>query len=257
MQALADLRQALDRRELTLFYQPKFDAHTTVIVGVEALLRWRHPGRGLLNPEEFLPSVREYELMDRITDLAVSSALDDAKRWYSAGIQVPVAVNFFAPLLADPNLPHRTCQALADRDLTASALTIEITEGLLVDDTERSRGVLNELVAQGVRIAVDDFGTGYSALSYLADLPLHEIKLDHDFVARAIISKRAAIVVNAITDLSHKLGLITVAEGIENAASAAYLRDLGCDVLQGYFLSPPLTADEMFGLLMAPPRLRY
>lgn len=115
MQLLGELRQAIDRRELTLVYQPKFDAHTTAIVGVEALLRWRHPDRGLLSPEEFMPTVRQHGLMGRITDLVVNRALDDALRWHTAGVEVPVAVNLFPPLLSNLNLPSKICQALADR----------------------------------------------------------------------------------------------------------------------------------------------
>ena len=255
VQLLGDLYQAIDRRELTLVYQPKFDARSTAIVGVEALLRWHHPDRGLLNPEQFLPVVQEPRLMGRITDLVVAGALDDALQWRTAGVDVPVAVNIFAPLLANLDLPSKLCRALRDRGLEASALTIEITEHLFVEDMKRTQTVLDELVQRGIRVAIDDFGTGYSALSYLSDLPIDEVKLDHDFIARALTDRRAATVVSAIIDLAHKLGLVIVAEGIENAEDAAHLRDLGCDVLQGHYLSPPLVADEVLGLLTADTRL--
>jgi EAL domain-containing protein (putative c-di-GMP-specific phosphodiesterase class I) len=256
-QLLSELRQAIERNELTLFYQPKFHAHTTAVVGVEALLRWRHPDRGLLRPDDFLPLVREHGLMGRVTDLVVNMALDDALQWHTAGVDVPVAVNLFPPLLSDIDLPDKLCHALSDRGLEVSALAVEITEDLFVDDMDTTKMVLNELVERGISIALDDFGTGYSALSYLSDLPIDEVKLDRDFVARAIVDERAAMVVGAIIDLAHKLGLVIVAEGIDNAESAARLRDLDCDVLQGYYLSRPLPADEVVGALTAATRPTY
>lgn len=250
-QLLADLRQAIDGDQLSLVYQPKFDARTAAVVGVEALLRWRHLDRGLLRPHEFLPLVRQYGLMDQATDLVVNMALDDTLRWYTAGAEVPVAVNLFAPLLSDLNLPDHLCRALDDRGLPPSALAVEITEDLFVDNMEDTQTVLAGLADRGIRIALDDFGTGYSALTYLSDLPIDEIKLDHDFIARVTADERAALVVSTIIDLAHKLGFQTVAEGIESAESAVLLRDLGSDVLQGYFLSPPLPASEVLGVVAA------
>ncbi len=246
---LVELRQAIDRDELSLVYQPKFDARTALVVGVEALLRWRHFDRGLLRPADFLPLVRQHGLMGQATGLVVHMALDDALQWYDAGAKVPVAVNLFAPLLSDLNLPDQLCQALDERGLPPTALTVEITEDLFVDNMEDTRTVLAELANRGIRIALDDFGTGYSALTYLSDLPIHEIKLDQDFIARVTVDERAAVVVSAIIDLAHKLGFETVAEGIESAESAARLRDFGCDVLQGFFLSPPLPASEVLGVV--------
>ena len=254
---LMDLRQAIDRDELSLVYQPKFDAHTAAVVGVEALLRWRHLDRGLLRPADFLPLVREHGLMDQATGLVVNMALDDALRWYAAGTEVPVAVNLFASLLSDLKLPDHLCQALDDRGLPSSALTVEITEDLFVDNMEDTRTVLMGLLDRGIRIALDDFGTGYSALTYLSDLPIDEIKLDHDFIARVTVDERAALVVRTIIDLAHKLGFGTVAEGIESAESAAQLRDFGCDVLQGFFLSPPLPASEVLGVVRAGARAAF
>ena len=248
-QLLADLRQAIDGDQLSLVYQPKFDARTAAVVGVEALLRWRHLDRGLLRPHEFLPLVRQYGLMDQATDLVVNMALDDTLRWYTAGAEVPVAVNLFAPLLSDLNLPDHLCRALDDRGLPPSALAVEITEDLFVDNMEDTQTVLAGLADRGIRIALDDFGTGYSALTYLSDLPIDEIKLDHDFIARVTADERAALVVSTIIDLAHKLGFQTVAEGIESAESAVLVRDLGSDVLQGYFLSPPLPSADVLGVL--------
>lgn len=247
---LGELRRAIERTELTLAYQPKFDAHTRAVVGVEALLRWPHPDRGLVSPEEFLPLVRRQGLMGGVTDLVVNRALDDAKRWHAAGLDVPVAVNLFAPLLGNLNLPGKIVRALTKRGLDASALTVEITEDLFVEDMESTQRVLNELSEHGIKIAIDDFGTGYSALSYLTDLPVDEVKLDRGFVARIFADERAATVGYVVTDLAHRLNMVTAAEGVENAAMALRLRELGCDILQGNYLSPPLPVDELLVLLL-------
>jgi diguanylate cyclase (GGDEF)-like protein len=248
-QLLGELHRAIERAELTLAYQPMFDAHTHAVVAVEALLRWPHPHRGLLSPKDFLPLVRRHLLMGGITDFVIERALDDAKRWHTAGLDVPVAVNLFAPLLSNLNLPDRIGRALADRGLATSALTVEITEDLFVDDMERTQKVLNELSDRGIKTAIDDFGTGYSALSYLTDLPVDQVKLDRSFVARILADRRAAMVVGVVVDLAHRLGLAVVAEGVDNAELAGRLRDLGCDMLQGYHLSPPLTVDGLLGAL--------
>jgi EAL domain-containing protein (putative c-di-GMP-specific phosphodiesterase class I) len=250
-QLVGELRRAIDQSELTLVYQPKFDAPTRAVVGVEALVRWPHPDRGLLSPDEFLPLVRRHRLMGGISDFVLSRALDDAARWQAAGANVPVAVNLFAPLLGNLNLPKKIDASLTRRGLAASALTVEITEDLFVDDMERTQRVLNELSQCGIKIAIDDFGTGYSALSYLTDLPVDEVKLDRTFVARAAVDERAAVVVGVIVDLAHRLGLVTVAEGIDSAELAAQMSGLGCDILQGYHLSPPLDADELLDKLTA------
>jgi len=249
LRLLAELRHAIDQFELTLVYQPMFDLRTTEIVGAEALLRWPHPDRGLLGPEEFLPLVRRHGLMGSVTDFVVNKALDDAARWRTASDGVPVAVNLFAPSLANPGLPVGVSRALTARGLQASAMTIEITEDLFLDNTEQTLSVLHQLRGRGIRIAIDDFGSGYSALSYLCDLPIDEVKLNRNFVSPVLVDSRAAAVVRAIVDLAHELGLAIVAEGVEDAGTADRLREYGCDVGQGYFFSPPLTPDGLLALL--------
>lgn len=246
---LGELRQAIVQFELILVYQPKFDLRTGAIVGVEALVRWPHPERGLLGPDDFLPLVRRYGLMGPITDLIVNRALDDALQWRAASLDMPVAVNIFAPSLSDLRLPGKIAKALAERKLSASMLTVEITEDLFLDDMERTKTVLNQLQEHGIRVAIDDFGSGYSALSYLRDLPIDEVKLDRNFIAPILVDPRAATVVRAVVDLAHVLGLTIVAEGVEDAETAARLREYGCDAGQGFFYSPPLTSEELLALL--------
>ena len=251
---LGQLRHAIDNGGLSLVYQPKFDLRDDEIVGVEALVRWPHPERGLLGPDQFLPLVREHGLMPSVTEFVLARALDDAAQWYSRGVGVPIAVNIFAPALGDLDLPNQMLRALVGRRLSSDALTVEVTEDLLLDNMGRTRTVLDRLREYGIRVAIDDFGSGYSALSYLHDLPIDELKLDRQFIAPVLVDWRATAIVRAVIDLAHALGLTTVAEGVENAATAARLRDYGCDVAQGYYYSPPLAAPDMLELLKSATR---
>jgi EAL domain-containing protein (putative c-di-GMP-specific phosphodiesterase class I) len=248
---LGQLRRAIGRGGLSLVYQPKFDLRNDQIVGVEALVRWPHPERGLLGPDHFLPLVRQHGLMRSLTEFVLAQALDDAAHWYSRGVGVPIAVNVFAPALGDLDLPNQIMRALADRNLAPAALTVEITEDLLLQNMLRTRTVLHTLRGLGIRIAIDDFGSGYSALSYLCELPIDEVKLDRQFIAPIVVDPRAAAVVRAVVDLAHVLGVTTVAEGVENAETALRLREYGCEVAQGFYYSPPVSADELLELLSA------
>ncbi|WP_123026251.1 putative bifunctional diguanylate cyclase/phosphodiesterase [Mycolicibacterium stellerae] len=248
---LGELRHAIDHGDLTVFYQPKFDLRTGDVVGVEALVRWPHPKRGLLGPAHFLPLVRKRGLMRAVTDIVLNQALDDAAEWQALGIGVPIAVNVFAPSLGDLDLPTHIASALAIRNLNPKDLTIEITEDFLLDNIERTRSVLERLRQRGIRIAIDDFGSGYSALWYLRELAIDEVKLDRHFIAPIRVDARAAAVVRGVVDLAHVLGVTTVAEGVENAETAERLREFGCEVAQGYYYSPPVSAAAMMNLLAA------
>lgn len=243
---LRELRRAVDDGDLTLVYQPEFDLRGGAMVGVEALLRWPHPDLGVLEPDQFLSLVRHHGLIEPVTDLVIESALDDVRKWHAAGVVVPVAVNIFPPSLV--TLPDRLDRALSRRGLAGSALTVEITEDFLVDDAERTRRILAELRARGIRVAVDDFGTGYTALQYLRDLPLDEVKLDRSIIDPVCVDPRAAAVARAVIELGHALGVIIVAEGVESADTACWLRNNGCDVGQGFFFCVPRAADEILGV---------
>ena len=245
---LRDLRGAIDSRQLTLVYQPKFSLAGGDVVGVEALLRWPHPERGLLTPDEFLPLVRRHGLIEPVTQFVIDTALDDARAWHAAGVDIPVAVNLFPRSMAALQLPDRLGRALSVRGLNSSALTVEITEDALLDDIECTRQVLTGLRERGISVAIDDFGSGYSALWYLRDLPVDEVKLDRGFIAPIAVDPRAAAVARAVIDLAHVLLMKTVAEGVENRQTADWLRRHGCDIVQGYYFSPPLSAMEVLSL---------
>lgn len=249
---LSDLRQAISRHALTVLYQPKVDLRTTEVVGAEALVRWPHPIFGLVRPEQFLPLVRQHGLMRTVTDLVLDQALGDAAQWQLRGVAVPVAVNLFPPLVGDVNLPNRIFDALARHNLPGESLVIEITEDLLLDNIDRTRNVLEVLRERNIHIALDDFGSGYSALTYLRKLPIDEVKVDQDLIGHVLTDPRADAIVRAVVDLAHALNVTTVAEGVENAEIAAWLRDCGCEVAQGIYYSPPIAAAAIMELIASP-----
>jgi len=249
---LSDLRQAISHRALTVLYQPKVDLQTTHVVGAEALARWPHPIFGMVLPHQFLPLVRQHGLMRTFTDLILDQALSDAARWRRRGIAVPVAVNLFPPLVGDINLPGHIFDALERHELPGDSLIVEITEDLLLDDIERTRGVLEALRENSIQVALDDFGSGYSALTYLCKLPIDEVKVDYDLIGHVLTDPRAEAIVRAVIDLSHALNVTTVAEGVENAETATWLRDRGCEVGQGILYSPPITGQAVMELLSSP-----
>jgi len=246
-----ELRHAIDHGALDVVYQPKQDLRTKRIVGVEALLRWPHPHLGVLRPDAFMSLVRQHGLMRPVTNLVLHKALDDAARWASLGVPTPVAVNLFAPFLRDTALPDTLSHALAERDLAADVLTVEITEDMVLSDVGLVVAVLRRLRGHGIRVAIDDFGSGYSALSYLRDLPMDEVKLDSHFIASVTRDVRAAAVVRAVIDLTHNLGITVVAEGVEDADTAGWLREHGCDIGQGYLFGRPVPAAAITQLITA------
>ncbi len=245
LQLLGELRRAIDEGLLTLLYQPKFDLLTGSVRGAEALVRWQHPEFGVLRPDEFLPLVREHGLMDAVTDLVLSRAVADASEWHAAGAVIPVAINLWAPSLDEDALPDRIMSVLDRRGMSASSLTIEITEDLLVADLAKARAVLNRLREAGIRVAIDDFGSGYASLTYLRELPIDDVKLDRQFIAPILHDERAATIARSVIELSATFGIATIAEGVGDAETALRLKEYGCDAVQGNFFCPPLPASDI------------
>ena len=252
MQLLDQLRTAVAKRELCVHYQPKVDLRSGAVVGVEALVRWDHPERGLMEPEHFLPAVQQNGLIHAMTMVVLDEALDGAVQLRERHSPLPVAVNLFPPSLGDLDLPRQIADALSRRDLSPSLLVVEITEEFLLSNLNRALKVLQELHELGVRIAIDDFGTGYSALSYLRELPIDEVKLDRSFIAAITADRRAAAIVRTVIDLAETLGLTAVAEGVENVETARALASYGCAVAQGYFCGRPLPITELLEHLAEP-----
>lgn len=237
---LGELRDAIDHGRIEVAYQPKVNLVSRKASGVEALLRWPHPRLGTLRPDTFLSLVRRHGLMRLVSDLVVNKVLDDAAGWRSRGWDIPVAINLFAPMLRDTDLPAELCRRLDDRRLPHGLLTVEITEDLVLTELDTVTTVLQELRGRGIRVAIDDFGSGYSALSYLRDLVVDEVKLDQHFIAGVTTDRRAAAIVGAVIELTRTLGIAVVAEGVEDADTADWLTRHGCDTAQGFYFSTPL-----------------
>ncbi|WP_129339406.1 putative bifunctional diguanylate cyclase/phosphodiesterase [Cellulomonas endophytica] len=245
LRLLDELRVALARDELVVHHQPKVDLTTGTVTGVEALVRWQHPERGLVPPGDFLPVAERGGLMGPLTGRVLDLALREATGWWRDGLHLPVAVNLPAHALFDPDLPARLVADLAARGLPPAALRLELTEDLLVQHRERAADVLGRLREAGVQVAIDDFGTGYSSLAYLRDLPVDELKLDRSFTARLTDDRATAAIVASTVRLGHELGLRIVAEGVETQEAYDRLAALGCDQAQGYLVARPLPGPEL------------
>ena len=245
LETIQQLRAGLENGELICHYQPKCDLRSGTVTGAEALVRWEHPDRGLLGPAEFLPLAEASGLMGRLSHRVLRTALAQAATWREAGTPLDIAVNLSATNLLEEALPALVGELLREYGVDPARLTLEITEDVLMVDPARALGVVVALRDLGVGIAVDDYGTGYSSLAYLRNLPVTELKLDRTFVVDVAHDSRHEAIVRTTVDLAHSLGLALVAEGVETSAVWERLRHLGADVAQGYFLSPPLPADEL------------
>ncbi len=244
LRTMEELRTALTGDELDVHLQPQVAMDDGRVVGVEALLRWHHPARGLLGPGHVLPAAEQAGLLRPLTDAVLERSLDAVAQWWD-GHRVPVSVNLSAANVADLDLPGKVAAALARRGLPAAALTLELVEDTLMADPERGRTVLGGLRQLGVRTSIDDYGTGYSSLAYLRRLPADELKLDRSLTCDVDGDERAAAIVRHTVALAHDLGLSLVAEGIEDAATAARLAALGCDVAQGYAIARPMPVGDL------------
>jgi diguanylate cyclase (GGDEF)-like protein len=242
---LGELRVGLETGQLDVFYQPKSEARTGLIVGVEALVRWHHPTRGMLPPDEFIPLAENTGLIGELTLYVLERALDQARTWRLQGLPLGVAVNLSPRQLTDLDLPRQIAGVLGAHGLPPEVLTLEVTESTIMADPSRTLAVLALLRELGVCISVDDFGTGYSSLSHLKRLQAHELKIDKSFVLGMSANSNDAVIVRSTIELGHNLGLRLVAEGVEDAETWRLLRSLGCDVIQGYYLSRPRPADEL------------
>jgi diguanylate cyclase (GGDEF)-like protein len=251
LQLSEELRTGLLNEQLVLWYQPQIDAATQQVCGLEALIRWHHPDQGLLSPAMFLPAARRAGLMQLLSEEVARIATKDLRRWRAAGITTTLAINVAPPeLLSGIFLPHLYA-LLEQADLPADCLVIEVTEDSFITEPERARAVLLDIRAHGLQISIDDYGTGFSSLSYLRDLPVQELKMDRSFITSMREDERGRMIVSSTLQMAHALGLRTVAEGIEDAATAADLIAMGIDVLQGYYLSKPMPPEEVPAWLRA------
>ncbi|MET9735338.1 bifunctional diguanylate cyclase/phosphodiesterase [Streptomyces sp. NPDC006458] len=247
---LADLRRALDAHEVQLHYQPKvrFDGQ---VAGLEALVRWVHPERGKVPPDEFIAIAESSGLMPHLTEYVLETALGQVAEWRSQGLFVPVAVNVSPRDVHTPGFAGSVAARLARHGVPAGALQLEITEHVLLEDPQRAADTLAGLTGHGVKMSLDDFGTGYSSLVHLRRLPVSELKIDRSFVARLAVDNEDAEIVRCTVDLAHSLGLLVVAEGVEDDETWERLRDLGCDAVQGWLVAAAMPPDETTAWLRA------
>jgi diguanylate cyclase (GGDEF)-like protein len=242
---IGQVRPAIDNDEFMLHYQPKARLSDGRVVGVEALIRWNHPERGLVPPDEFIPLVERTVLLRPLTQYVLNEALRQWHVWSRAGMQLEMAVNLSPRSLLDPQLPDLVAELLERWEVPPRFLTLELTESFVMSDSGRSLGVLAGLSEVGVMLSIDDFGTGYSSLSYLKRLPIGEIKIDRSFVMNMDENANDAMIVRATTELGRNLGLRVVAEGVETRSAWDQLVAMRCDIAQGYYLSRPIPAQDI------------
>jgi EAL domain-containing protein (putative c-di-GMP-specific phosphodiesterase class I) len=247
-----DLRQALQKGELVLHYQPQAEVSGDRIIGVEALLRWQHPGLGLVPPDRFIPIAEETGLIIPIGEWVLREACLQGRAWHDAGVAgVRIAVNLSARQFLQPELDEVIARVLSETHFTPGQLELEITETTAMDDVVLTSQILHSLREIGVLIAIDDFGTGHSSLSYLKNFPIHTLKIDRSFVKDITSDANDAAIATAAVAMAHSLGLQVIAEGVETSAQLAFLRDRSCDEYQGFLLGRPVLPDELNSVLKA------
>ena len=240
-----ELRRALQKGHVVTWYQPKVDAVTQQAIGMEALVRWEHPERGMIPPMAFLSVARRSGLMHELSEVVVRRAVADAQRWQRAGLDLNVAINLAPSELLSGNLLPIVYESIAKAEIPSHVITIEVTEDTFLADPERAREVLLDVRRHGLKTSIDDYGTGFSSLAYLRDLPVTELKMDRSFVATVHTDDRSRLIVSSTIDMAHALDLRVVAEGVESAAVTAEVIAMGVDLLQGYHMSPPMPGDQV------------
>jgi EAL domain-containing protein (putative c-di-GMP-specific phosphodiesterase class I) len=241
----ADLAAAIAAGQLFLEYQPKLDCRLGWITAVEALVRWRHPSHGVVRPDQFVAVAEESDLIHRLTDWVVATAAKQAAAWQVENLDLQVAVNISAKDIEDIELPERLHQHCLNAGVDPALMMLELTETGAMREAVQMMDVLTRLRLKGFRLSIDDFGVGYSSLVQLQKMPFSEVKVDSSFVMKMMSNDGCKVIVEIIIDLARKLGLKSVAEGVEEEAALKSLFDMGCDMAQGYYLSRPIAADRI------------
>ena len=250
LELMSEFREALGNEKLELYYQPKIDINTRKINSVEALLRWNHPTRGFIPPDEFIPLAEQTGLILPLTLWVFNQAFADWKVWESQKHNISVAINLSINCLQFTDLPGTIESIVNKHQVPPSSIILELTENVFMKDAERAKKILNALDQFGIELSIDDFGTGYSSLSYLKQLPVDELKIDRSFVMDMTDNENDEVIVRATIELAHAMELRVVAEGVENQATLDRLIQMGCNIVQGYFFSKPIPAEEMGRLLV-------
>lgn len=246
---ISELHNAIHSDELILYYQPKLDLRTRRLYGVEVLVRWQHPKRGLVPPDQFISLAEECGLIIPLTFWVLENALRQHDEWRQLGLVIPIAVNLSTRNIHDLTFPERIEHYLKKWDCNPRLLELEITESAVIEEPVRAMEVMDKLDHLGVQLSIDDFGTGYSSLSYLKDLPVDEVKIDKSFIMNMAKDPKSLAIVRAMIDLGHQLSLEVVAEGVEDKTAMELMEKYGCDAIQGYYISKPLPAENIFELI--------
>ena len=250
------LRRAVERKEFELVYQPQLCLRTGVVIGVEALLRWMSPTRGLLTPYHFIAGLEEFRLINEVGEWVLQTACEQIRKWHLMDFEpMRIAVNVSAQQFDDPMLIDKVRRALKETKLPPEFLELELTESCLMSDPAQTTALLREIRDVGVRIAIDDFGTGYSSLTYLHEFPLNALKIDKNFVQSVASNDRGGPISKMVIGLGQNLGLEVIAEGVETEAQLQYMREHGCDVAQGYFYARPESPEALTPWLKANQRV--
>ncbi len=240
-----ELIEAIQQRQLVLHFQPQVTIETEALLGVEALVRWQHPERGLIFPGDFIPLAEKEGLIDRLTEVVIILAVEQSRRWQSEGLDVVISVNVSAENIKSLSLPEQLKELTDKHAIEPGKIELEITESAFMGELTSSLDVLNRLRMKGFSLSIDDFGTGYSSLTQLYQAPFTELKIDQRFIMRMIEDKEAMVIVKICIMLGHMLGMRLVAEGVETREVWDELKQLGCDVAQGYFIAKPMPADAL------------
>ena len=248
---MTDFREALENDELFLFYQPKMDLHTRKIISVEALLRWKHPTRGYVPPDEFVPLAEQTGLILPLTIWVINRATSEWKHWEKLGYDVTIAMNISVHCLQFTDLAGTISEILEKNNVPPTRCVLELTESVFMKDADRAKKILNELDAMGLSLSIDDFGTGYSSLAYLKQLPVNELKIDKSFVMDMMENENDAAIVKATIELAHAMGMHVVAEGVETELTLLRLEKLGCDIVQGFLIAKPMSSYNLIEMLGA------
>lgn len=243
-----ELQCAIRQGQLILYYQPQYEIATKKLAGVEALVRWQHPQYGLVPPDHFIPLAEESGLIGELTHWAIEQVVHQEKNWQAQGLYTTVSVNISAADITSLTLPEQLAMLLAAQELAPERITLEVTESALMGELITSLDILTRMRLKGIRLSIDDFGTGYSSLSQLHRLPFTELKIDQSFVSNMTDDKEAKAIVKTCIILGHELNMTIVAEGVETEDQLDSLREMGCDIAQGYLLSRPVTADKIIDL---------
>ncbi len=245
----AELKQAIENDQLVMHYQPQIAVATGMLSGVEALVRWQHPQHGLIYPNYFIKVAEKNHLIGALTQSVIRAVVQQEKEWQSKGLTLTVSVNISAEDITSLALPEQLSQLLKDNQLDPTRLILEVTESALMGELVTSLDILTRLRLKGLCLSIDDFGTGFSSLSQLHRVPFTELKIDQSFVSNLSTDDEARAIVKTCIMLGHELNMKVVAEGVEDGATLEQLRNMGCDLAQGYFISRPVSADKLVAWL--------